>query len=371
MEVYSLMVVQWFPGHMAKARRVLAENLKLVDIVVELADARLPFSSRNPEFDRLLGNKPRVLVMNKADLADPGISAFWTNYYREKGIHVLFTDCRSGDGVKKVINEINEVMAEKTQRCLDKGRRAPVIHAMVVGIPNVGKSSFINRVAGRAAAVTGDKPGVTRNKQWLKMNEDIFLLDMPGLLWPKFENQIAAVKLACSGAIKDDILDVGELAAFLLVYLEKHYPDVIKARYKIEMPEENGMEYAADAEEPGNFGGGSREAEDREDFEPEDTAAPESAENAEYLSKSAIGKDVLARGVVLLEACGRKRGCLLKGGEVDYNRIANIVLDDFRAGKTGRLSLDFPEVIKEDEEIRAKLAAEAAENPKKKRKKKK
>ena len=366
------MVVQWFPGHMARARRVLAENLKLVDVVVELADARLPFSSRNPEFDRLLGNKPRVLVMNKADLADPAISSFWTNYYREKGIHVLFTDCRSGDGVKKVINEINEVMAEKTQRCLDKGRRAPVIHAMVVGIPNVGKSSFINRVAGRAAAVTGDKPGVTRNKQWLKMNEDIFLLDMPGLLWPKFENQIAAVKLACSGAIKDDILDVGELAAFLLVYLEKHYPDAIKARYKIELPEETEPGHAAYAEEDtDDFSGAYRETEDLGGFEPEYAEEAENAENTEYLSKSAIGKEVLDRGVILLEACGKKRGCLLKGGEVDYNRIANIVLDDFRAGKIGRLSLDFPEAIKEDEEIRERLAAEAAAAPAKKKKKRK
>ena len=193
------------------------------------------------------------------------------------------------------------------------------------------------------------------------MNEDIFLLDMPGLLWPKFENQIAAVKLACSGAIKDDILDVGELAAFLLVYLEKHYPDAVKARYKIELPEET---------EPGRAAYDGEETEDLGGFEPEYAEEAENAENTEYLSKSAIGKEVLDRGVILLEACGKKRGCLLKGGEVDYNRIANIVLDDFRAGKIGRLSLDFPEAIKEDEEIRERLAAEAAAAPAKKKKRK-
>jgi len=333
------MVVQWFPGHMARARRVLAENLKLVDIVVELADARLPFSSRNPEIDRILGNKPRVIVFNKADLADPAVSSYWMNYYRGKGIHTVFTDCRTGDGVKKVIDEITETMAEKVARLLEKGRREPVIHAMIVGIPNVGKSSFINRVAGKAVAVTGDKPGVTRNKQWLKMNKDIFLLDTPGLLWPKIENQRSAVKLACSGAIKDDILDTGELAAFLLCYIEEHYPELLNERFKIDLEKIND-EYEEFAE-------------------------------AEYMTESVIGSDVIRRGTLLLEACGRKRGCLLKGGEVDYNRAAALVLDEFRAGKLGRISLDLPEVLKEEEELQARLAEEALNKPKKKKKGKK
>lgn len=331
------MVVQWFPGHMARARRVLEENLKLVDIVVELADARLPFSSRNPEIDRILGNKPRVIVFNKADLADPAVSSYWMNYYRGKGIHTVFTDCRTGDGVKKVIDEITAAMADKVARLLEKGRREPVIHAMIVGIPNVGKSSFINRVAGKAVAVTGDKPGVTRNKQWLKMNKDIFLLDTPGLLWPKIENQRSAVKLACSGAIKDDILDTGELAAFLLCYIEEHYTEALTERFKI-------------------------------DLEKIDAESDEYAE-ADYMTESIIGNDVIRRGTLLLEACGRKRGCLLKGGEVDYNRAAALVLDDFRAGKLGRISLDLPEVLKEEEALQARLAEEALNNPKKKKKK--
>ncbi len=329
------MVVQWFPGHMARARRVLAENLKLVDIVVELADARLPFSSRNPEIDRILGNKPRVIVFNKADLADPAVSSYWMNYYRGKGIHTVFTDCRTGEGVKKVIDEITAAMAEKVARLIEKGRREPVIHAMVVGIPNVGKSSFINRVAGKSVAVTGDKPGVTRNKQWLKMNKDIFLLDTPGLLWPKIENQRSAVKLACSGAIKDDILDTGELCAFLLCYLEEHYPEALTERFKIDLTEDSDT--------------------DEDDM---------------YMSESVVGSDIIRRGVRLLEACGRKRGCLLKGGEVDYNRAAALVLDEFRAGKLGRISLDLPEVLKEEEDLQKRLAEEALNNPKKKKGKK-
>lgn len=350
------MVIQWFPGHMAKARRLLAENLKLVDLVVEIADARLPFSSRNPDFDGLLGNKPRVLVMNKADLADPAISAFWLNYYRERQIRVLFTDSRSGDGVKKVIREITEAMAEKTQRRMEKGWRMPVTHAMVVGIPNVGKSSFINRAAGRAAAGTGDKPGVTRDKQWLKIGENVLLLDMPGLLWPKFENQTAAVKLACSGAIKDDILDVGELAAFLLVYLEDHYPGAVSARYGIA-----GQAGASRASTAGT--------EDRGFAEGEAENAEECVEARE--AGGATTQAILRRGTALLEACGKRRGCLLKGGEVDYARIAGIVLEDFRAGRLGRISLDFPEVIQEEEALRARLAADAEADSGRGKKKKK
>ncbi len=210
--------IQWFPGHMAKARRLLAENLSLVDIVVEIIDARIPFSSRNPEIDRLLGQKPRVVIGNKRDLADEKISKFWKQYFAEQGIPLIYTDAKSGGGVREVQQAILQVMAEKIQRKMDKGMRTYTVKTMVVGIPNVGKSSFINKVAGKNVAVTGDKPGVTRGKQWLRMNDQISLLDTPGLLWPKFEDQRAAFCLAATGAIKDDVLDRTDITAFLLLH---------------------------------------------------------------------------------------------------------------------------------------------------------
>jgi ribosome biogenesis GTPase A len=213
-------VIQWFPGHMAKARRILAENLSNVDVVVELCDARIPYSSRNPEIVKVIGKKPSVMVCNKADLADPVMSDFWKTYYRKQGIEAVFTDSRKGEGVKKVTAAIKNAMAEKIRRQEEKGRVNAQIRAMIVGIPNVGKSSFINRVAGKAVAVTGDKPGVTRSKQWLKMASDIYLLDTPGLLWPKIEDQRCGYRLACTGAIKEDILDNTDIACFLLDFLQ-------------------------------------------------------------------------------------------------------------------------------------------------------
>lgn len=282
----SMGVIQWFPGHMAKARRILAENLSNVDVVVELCDARIPYSSRNPEIIKVIGNKPSVMVCNKADLADPVMSDFWKRYYKEKGIEAVFTDSRKGDGVKKVTAAIKNAMAEKIKRQEEKGRINAQIRAMIVGIPNVGKSSFINRVAGKALAVTGDKPGVTRSKQWLKMDSNIYLLDTPGLLWPKIEDQRCGYRLACTGAIKEDILDNTDIACFLLEFLQEAYPDALRERFKI----------------------------------PADCGALERVE--------------------LLELCGRKRGCIIKGGEVDLVRTAAVVLDEFRAGKMGRISLD-------------------------------
>lgn len=282
--------INWFPGHMARARRVLAENLPLVDVVVELCDARIPYSSRNPEIIRILGNKPSVLVCNKADLADPVQTEFWKDYYSQRNTNVLFTDCRKGEGVKQVVNGIMRTMQEKIRREEAKGRKNPQIRAMIVGIPNVGKSSFINRVAGKAAAVTGDKPGVTRNKQWLKMNSSIYLLDTPGLLWPKIEDQRCAYRLACTGAIKDDIFDNTDIAAFLLAFLRDNYRTALEERFKLTEAE--------------NLDGG-----------------------------------------MLLARCGAKRGCLVKGGEVDLTRAAAIVLDEFRAGKMGRVSLDTPDAL--------------------------
>ena len=300
--------IQWFPGHMARARRVLSENMRLVDVVVELVDARIPYSSRNPEIDRILSQKPRVMVANKKDLADSAVSGYWKGYYKNSGIPVLFTDCQRGSGVKEVTALLKTVMAEKTKRYEEKGRKTPVIRTMAVGIPNVGKSSFINRVAGKAAAVTGDKPGVTRNKQWLRMKDDIYLLDTPGLLWPKFEDQRCAYKLACTGAIKDDVLDVTDIACFLLVFLLDYYPEALAGRYRIACTE---------------YERGAQECEDDSTF---------------LLRKAETG-------AALLTACGRQRGCFMKGGAVDLYRAAGIVLDDFRAGKLGRISLDRAETV--------------------------
>lgn len=282
--------IQWFPGHMARARRVLEENLKLVDVVVEIVDARIPFSSRNPEIDKLLGQKPRVIIGNKKDLSDPKMNGFWKNYYAGKGIQVYYTDCKSGSGVKDVIAAVRGAMAEKFRRFEENGRRPPIIRAMAVGIPNVGKSSFINRIIGRNAAVTGDKPGVTRNKQWLRIHPEIYLLDTPGLLWPKFEDQRCAYRLAATGAIKNDVLDVQDIAIFLMQYLDTNYPGLLEKIYGIR---------------------------------PEEISGP-----ADYLN-----------------AYGRRRGCLLKGGEIDSYRAAGIVLDDFRRGKIGRITLDGREML--------------------------
>ncbi len=304
--------IQWFPGHMAKARRLLAENLSLVDAVVELIDARIPFSSRNPEIDRLLGQKPRVVVGNKRDLADEKVSKFWKQYFAEQGIPLIYTDCRSGAGVRDVQQAIRSVMAEKIQRKLDRGMRAYTVKTMIVGIPNVGKSSFINKVAGKNVAVTGDKPGVTRGKQWLRMNDDISLLDTPGLLWPKFEDQRAAFCLAATGAIKDDVLDRTDITAFLLLYLTDRYPGLLTEKYKI------------------------------------DEVAIQTQHAVDYPRQESESEGAFRRrtlGVALLEACAKKRGCLQKGGVIDEDRICSMILDDFRGGRIGRISLDDPSVL--------------------------
>lgn len=285
-------VINWFPGHMHKAEKILAENLSMVDVIIELCDARIPCSSRNPEINKVINNKHRVLVFNKSDLADPIISQKWAEYFKKNNVKALFTDCKSGEGVKQVITAIRETMSEKIKNQAEKGRKIANIRAMVVGIPNIGKSSFINRCAGRAVAQTGDKPGVTRAKQWLRISDGISLLDTPGMLWPKLENQTSAYKLCCTGAIKDDIFDIGDIACFLINYLRKHYPEELKARYKI-------------------------------DFTEDDEAYQ------------------------ILERCGANRGCIVKGGEVDYTRISMLMLDEFRGGKIGKMSMDDLEVLEE------------------------
>ena len=292
--------IQWFPGHMAKARRLLAENLSKVDLVVELLDARAILSSENPEIDRLLGSKPRLAVANKADLADPAVTAAFVKAYGARGITLLPADSRDGSGVKAVRAAIMELMADKLARRRERGMQSYTVKTMVVGIPNVGKSTFINRMCGRSAAVTGDRPGVTRGEQWLRVDDSIALLDTPGLLWPKFDERRVGLCLAATGAIKDDILDRAEIASFLLLYILDNYSGTLRDKYGLD---EDALLSAG-----------------------EDTGA------------------VLSRlgtvGYPALEQTALKRGCLRKGGLADIDRACALVLDDFRGGRLGRISLD-------------------------------
>lgn len=281
------MNIQWFPGHMAKTRRLLAESLKLVDVVVELLDARIPASSKNPEIDSIIGNKPRLVVLNKSDLADPSISKEWEKWYRSRGASVLFSDSVKGTGLNQLKDALRSMMKERLERDREKGRLFRPIRTMIVGIPNVGKSTFINKIAGKAVAVTGDKPGVTRGKQWIRLNPEIELLDTPGILWPKFDDQTTALNLAFTGAIKDDIMDVAEVASALAERLAQTYPAQLSQRFKLQQI--NGV-----------------------------------------------------AGHELLRLAGKSRGCMIPGGEIDTRRISIILLDEFRGGKIGRISLERP-----------------------------
>lgn len=279
------MNIQWFPGHMAKTRRLLAENLKMIDVVIELLDARIPRSSKNPEIDEIIKGKPRIMAFNKTDLADDKISKEWQKHFKSTGYTCIFIDSIKGTGINELKAMVNEAVKEKMDRQKQKGYVFRPVRTMVVGVPNVGKSSFINKIAGKASAVTGDRPGVTRGKQWIRINEKIELLDTPGILWPKFDDMEVGSNLAFTGAIKDDIYDIVEVAAALMERLKKAYPDKLAARYKLE------------------------QLDDRS-------------------------------GLDLLTLAGRKRGCLVSGGEIDLYRIAAIVLDEFRGGKIGRISLE-------------------------------
>ena len=280
--------IQWFPGHMAKTRRSIKENLSLVDAVVEIIDARIPLSSQNPEMGRMTAGKPRLLVLNKRDMADNNITDRWISYFRKKGKAAVSMDCKSGKGLKAFTSALeNQVLKDLIETRKAKGMVGAPLRVMVVGIPNVGKSSFINRMSGSKKAKVEDRPGVTRTKQWVKLGDRIEMLDMPGVLWPKFDDQLVARKLAFTGAIRDDILDIETLAMLLLEYLAENYPACLKERYKM-------------------------------DYE---------------------GLD----GKELLELLGRKRGMLISGGEVNTERAAIMLLDEFRAGKTGCISLEKPE----------------------------
>lgn len=289
------MNIQWFPGHMAKTRRLISENLKLVDVVIELLDARIPLSSQNPEIDSLLGSKPRVVALNKSDLSDPKLNKMWAEYFAEKGTDVIYTNAITGAGLNELKNKLKQLTRKKLESAQLRGRLQRPVKTMIVGIPNVGKSAFINKISGKASAITGDRPGVTRNKQWVRINPQIQLLDTPGILWPKFEDPETGLNLAFTGAIKDEIMDTAELASKLFEKLAVLYPESVKERYKLT------------------------------DIE---------------------GKT----GIEILKEAGKKRGCLILGGEVDLYRIASIVLDEFRGGKLGKITLEFPPKEQTNEE---------------------
>ncbi len=283
-------VIQWFPGHMAKTKRLITECLPLVDIVIEVLDARIPVSSKNPVLDSLLGQKPRLAVFSKSALADPEASRLWQAYYREKGTETIFYDCRSGENLNAIAPKVREILGEKLERYESKGMTGRKLKAMIVGIPNVGKSSLINALAGSNRAKVENRPGVTLTKQWITTKVGIDLLDMPGVLWPKFEDRIVGENLAITGAIKDDVLDIEQLAVLLVGRLRKIAPEKLSERYKL---------------------GDMAQYDDIPDHE-------------------------------LFEIIGRKRGFLVSGGEVDWERSANMLLDEFRAARIGRITLEVP-----------------------------
>jgi ribosome biogenesis GTPase A len=280
--------IQYFPGHHTKTRRQIEADIKLVDIVVEVIDARIPMSSRNPDIDQLTNNKPRMILLNRADQADPTMNHAWAEYFKARNWYVMETNSKSGAGVNQFSAAVKNVLKDQIAAWQAKGLVGRPVRAMVVGVPNVGKSTFINKVAKRKSAKAENRPGVTRGKQWVTIDRGLELLDTPGILWPKFEDQNVALRLAFTGAIKDDVLDIEDLAFELMNLLGHRYPEIVETGYKIKLPET---------------------------FE----------------------------GWEALELVGRKRGFLISGGEVDLERAARMVLDDFRSGKLGRFTLEMPE----------------------------
>lgn len=281
-------VIQWFPGHMAKTRRMITENIKNVDAIIEMRDARIPLSSKNPEIERLTQNKPRLILLNKASLANPSDSIKWMKYLSGKNTVCILTDCSDGTGFNEIMPTLKKLCAEKIAAYESKGMHGRHIRAMVLGIPNVGKSSFINRLAGGKRAKVEDRPGVTRDKQWVQTKYNLDLLDMPGVLWPKFDDPIVGENLALTGAVKDDVIDTVELSAILVNRLRQTYPDLLCARYK--------------------------------------------------LTETDISEDVSVGEI--FDIIGKNRGFLLRGGEINYDRAAAVILDEFRAAKIGRITLD-------------------------------
>ena len=281
--------IQWYPGHMTKTRRQMEQDLKLVDAVCEILDARIPCSSRNPDIAAICGNKPRLVILNRMDMADPSKTKVWCDYFRSQGLAAVQTDCKSRKGISGFQPAVRNLLQEKLRRNAEKGQNRP-LKIMVVGIPNVGKSTFINQISGRKGAKAENRPGVTRGKQWVMVDSGLLLLDTPGILWPKFEDKDVGEKLAFTGAVKDDILDVEGLALRLMALLWREYPEAVKPRYKIDLP--------ADAD-----------------------------------------------GYALLEAAGKKRGFLLAKGEIDTERMARVLLEEYRSCKLGRFTLEEPNGI--------------------------
>ena len=284
------MNIQWYPGHMTKTRRQIEADLKLVDAVCEILDARIPVSSRNPDIDAICGAKPRIVILNRMDLADPNGANKWLSYFREKGIVAVATDCKSKKGVGAFEPAVRNVLKDKIQRDAAKGMHRP-LKIMIVGIPNVGKSTFINQISGRKGAKAENRPGVTRGKQWVTVNPGLLLLDTPGILWPKFEDPEVGMMLAYTGAVKENVIDVEELACKLMELLLRHYPETLVSRYGIDVSQ-------------------------------------------------------TLPGYELLEAAGRKRGYLVARGEVNTERMAKVLIDEYRSGKLGKFTLEMPEDIK-------------------------
>ena len=291
--------LNWYPGHMAKTKRQIIEDLKLIDVVVEILDSRIPTSSQNPDIQSYIKNKARVEVLNKCDLADENATKAWIKYYESKGIPAIETDSNSGKGIRDVIKKVQEVFSEAQEKYAAKGRAGRSIRVMVIGIPNVGKSSFINRISKKVSAQVGNKPGVTRQKQWIRVDEGIELMDTPGVLWPKFESEEVAMNLAYTGTIKDDILQKTEIAYSLLKFLVDNYRNNLSERYKLE----NSIDDIISSDEYQD-------------------------DNDKYLA--------------IFELIGKKRGAIISGGRVDYEKVSGILLDEFRSGKIGKITLEQP-----------------------------
>ena len=287
------MAIQWFPGHMTRARRQIEDKLKLIDVAIEMLDSRLPISSRNPMIDDILRDKPRLIILNKADLADPEATRKWLAYFKEQG-HVAYpVDASTGTGIKEIPEQVKLLLKDKIDRQIAKGMNPRAMRALIVGIPNVGKSTLINRMAGKSIAITGDRPGVTKGQQWIKTGGSLELLDTPGILWPKFEDQTVGYKLAVTGAIKEEILNIEDIAYYAVKYLVKDYGSRFQERFDIK-------------------------------------ELPEDLENPDEI-------------VAVMEAVGRKRGCLMSGGRVDLEKASRALLHELRAGKLGRFTLETPE----------------------------
>ncbi|WP_026342281.1 ribosome biogenesis GTPase YlqF [Paenibacillus fonticola] len=286
------MTIQWFPGHMTRARRQIQEKLKLIDVTIELLDARLPLSSRNPMVDEILQGKPRLILLNKADLADPAVTREWIDYFKGEGFAAIAVDASSGQGVREIPALARELLKDKIEKQQAKGMNPRAIRALIVGIPNVGKSTLINWLAGRNIAATGDRPGITKGQQWIKVGTEMELLDTPGILWPRFEDQNVGYRLAVTGAIREEILNVEDIAFFAVKYLAKYYWEPLAERFGLE-------------------------------------EAPQDFENPDEI-------------VAVMEAVGRKRGCLASGGRVDLEKASSVLLRELRAGKLGKYSLEAP-----------------------------